>query len=149
MGEVKWSCSVVSDSAIPWTVAYQAPLSMEFSRQEYWSGLPFPWGSSRPRDRTQVSCIIGRCFTGWATRKVRVTQPINFIMNIKSIQAIHLFINVYWPLIFADHCIRDWSLHWTHFAGNQLSLWHTMLLTNLQEILENSKEVESICNWSK
>ena len=26
----------------PWTVAYQAPSSMEFSRQEYWSGLPFP-----------------------------------------------------------------------------------------------------------
>ena len=28
--------------ATPWTVACQAPLSMEFSRQEYWSGLPFP-----------------------------------------------------------------------------------------------------------
>ena len=26
----------------PWTVAHQAPLSKEFSRQEYWSGLPFP-----------------------------------------------------------------------------------------------------------
>ena len=26
----------------PWTVAHQAPLSMEFSRQEYWNGLPFP-----------------------------------------------------------------------------------------------------------
>ena len=26
----------------PWTVAYQAPQSMEFSRQEYWSGVPFP-----------------------------------------------------------------------------------------------------------
>ena len=26
----------------PWTVAYQAPLSMEFFRQEYWSRLPFP-----------------------------------------------------------------------------------------------------------
>ena len=26
----------------PWTVAYQAPPSMEFSRQEYWNGLPFP-----------------------------------------------------------------------------------------------------------
>ena len=36
------SCSVVSDSATPWTVAHQAPLSMGFSRQEYWSGLPFP-----------------------------------------------------------------------------------------------------------
>jgi len=33
----------VSNSfATPWTVAHQAPLSMEFSRQEYWSGLPFP-----------------------------------------------------------------------------------------------------------
>ena len=28
--------------ATPWTVAYQALLSMGFSRQEYWSGLPFP-----------------------------------------------------------------------------------------------------------
>ena len=27
---------------IPWTVAYQAPPSMGFSRQEYWSGVPFP-----------------------------------------------------------------------------------------------------------
>ena len=26
----------------PWTAAYQAPLSMEFPRQEYWSGLPLP-----------------------------------------------------------------------------------------------------------
>ena len=33
--------SVVSDSATLWTVAYQAPTSMGFSRQEYWSGLPF------------------------------------------------------------------------------------------------------------
>ena len=31
-----------SDSVTPWTVARQAPLSMGFSRQEYWSGLPPP-----------------------------------------------------------------------------------------------------------
>ena len=35
------SCSVASDSTIPGTIAHQAPLSMEFSRQEYWSGLSF------------------------------------------------------------------------------------------------------------
>ena len=35
------SCSVVSDSVIPWTVAPQALLSMDYSKQEYWSGLPF------------------------------------------------------------------------------------------------------------
>ena len=44
---------------------------MEFSRQEYWSGLPFPspGGSSWPRDWTQVSCIAGRFFTIWATKE--------------------------------------------------------------------------------
>ena len=41
--EVKWkSFSCVQLFATPWTVACQAPLSMEFSRQEYWGGLPFP-----------------------------------------------------------------------------------------------------------
>ena len=33
--------SVMSDPATPWTAARQSPLSMEFSRQEYWSGFPF------------------------------------------------------------------------------------------------------------
>ena len=32
----------------PWTVAHQAPLSMEFSRQEYWSGLSFPFPEDLP-----------------------------------------------------------------------------------------------------
>ena len=32
----------------PWTVAYQAPLSREFSRQEYWSRLPFPTPGDLP-----------------------------------------------------------------------------------------------------
>ena len=33
---------------IPWTVAHQAPLSMEFPKQEYWSGLPFPSPGNLP-----------------------------------------------------------------------------------------------------
>ena len=38
-----FSCSVVCDSFVTvWTVAYQAPVSLGFPRQEYWSGLPFP-----------------------------------------------------------------------------------------------------------
>ena len=36
------SLSRVRPSATPWTAAYQAPLSMGFSRQEYWSGVPLP-----------------------------------------------------------------------------------------------------------
>ena len=38
-----FSLSVVSSSATPWTEARQASLSMGFPRQEYWSGLPFPF----------------------------------------------------------------------------------------------------------
>ena len=38
-GLVAKSCPTL---AIPWTVAFQAPMSVGFSRQEYWSGLPFP-----------------------------------------------------------------------------------------------------------
>ena len=43
----KWKMKVkslrsVQPSATPWTAAYQAPLSMGFSRQEYWSGVPLP-----------------------------------------------------------------------------------------------------------
>ena len=40
--------SVVSDSATPRTVVREAPLSMEFSRKEYWSGLPFPSPGNLP-----------------------------------------------------------------------------------------------------
>ena len=42
LGGCTRACSVMSDSATPWAGARQAPLSMEFSRQESWSGLPFP-----------------------------------------------------------------------------------------------------------
>ena len=42
------ACSVMSHSATPWTVACQAPLLMGFSRQEYWSELPFPSPGNLP-----------------------------------------------------------------------------------------------------
>ena len=41
----KWKCQSLSCVRLfgsPWTIVHQAPLSIEFSRQEYWSGLPFP-----------------------------------------------------------------------------------------------------------
>ena len=52
-------------------VARQAPLSMGFSRQEHWSGVPVPFsrGSSQPRGPAQVSSTTGRFFTIWAIRE--------------------------------------------------------------------------------
>ena len=54
--------------ATPWTVAYQASPSMGFSRQEYWSGLPFPTLGDFPDPGTKLAspacpALAGRFFT--------------------------------------------------------------------------------------
>ena len=49
--------SVMSDSVILWTVARQARLSMGFSRQEYWSGLPFPSPGDFPNPGMEL-CLL-------------------------------------------------------------------------------------------
>ena len=64
----KWKVKVKSLShvrllATPWTAAYQAPLSMAFSRQEYWSGLPLP----SPIYMQSTEYINVKCQTGWIT----------------------------------------------------------------------------------
>ena len=51
--------SVVSDSfATLWTIACQAPLSMEFSQLEYWSRLPFPTPGEETLDLKQIDCQV-------------------------------------------------------------------------------------------
>ena len=62
------SCLGVFDSCDSQTVAHQVPLSMEFSRQEYWSGLPFPTPEDLPDSGTESaflarSVLAGRIFT--------------------------------------------------------------------------------------
>ena len=64
-----------------WTVAHQAPLSMGFSRQEYWSGLPYPpsRGSFQPRNQTHascISCIAGKFFTAEPLGKAQLAPPV-------------------------------------------------------------------------
>ena len=62
------SCSALFDSATPWNAACQAPLSMGFSRQEYWSGLPFPPPGDLPNPEIELTssappALAGRFFT--------------------------------------------------------------------------------------
>ena len=44
--------------ATPWSVAHQTPLSMRFSRQEYWSGLPFPILGDLPYPGTELTSPV-------------------------------------------------------------------------------------------
>ena len=105
--------------ATSWTVAQQAPLSMGFPRQEYWSGLPFPslgdlldpeikpmspawvlhqWAtwkaqSPQPRNQTHVPCIGGWILKYWTTREV---QPIYFTLFLAML---HLYCSMWLSLV--------------------------------------------------
>ena len=48
----------------PWTIACQAPLSMEFSRQEYWSGLPFPSPGDLPNPGIEPQSLVSPALVG-------------------------------------------------------------------------------------
>ena len=47
-----------------WTVACRAPQSMEFSRQEYWIGFPFPPPGDLPEPETQLECLVAPALVG-------------------------------------------------------------------------------------
>ena len=60
----------------PWAVDCQTPLSMEFSRQEYWNGWPFPSPGDLPNPGIKPVSLVspalaGKFFTSWATGKPR------------------------------------------------------------------------------
>ena len=57
--------STVRLCATPWTVARQAPLSMGFSRQGYWNGLPFPLQGNLTNPGTKPTSLMSPALAGW------------------------------------------------------------------------------------
>ena len=80
--EVK-SLSRVWLFATPWTVAHQAPPSMGFSRQEYWSGLPFPSPGDLPNPGIEPGspALQTDAFTVWATREAKESEICSVMSN--------------------------------------------------------------------
>ena len=77
----------------PWTVASQAPLSMEFSGQEYWSGLPCP----APRDLSNpgiklASQVDSSPLSHWRSPHQSHSYP-NFLVNLSTV-GLHGYLNV-------------------------------------------------------
>ena len=58
------SCSIVSNSVAPWTIAHQAPLSMEFSRQEYWSRVLFHPPEDLPDPEIKPMSLVSPALAG-------------------------------------------------------------------------------------
>ena len=97
---VVWSSSCVWLFATLCTIAHQAPLSLGFSRWEYWSGVVMSSsrGSSWPRDYTRVSCIAGGFFTTEPPRKPHYTH----YLGIDAWSCVFFF-------FFATYFIPHWS----------------------------------------
>ena len=111
----KWkSLSHVWLFVIAWAVACQTPLSMEFSRLEYWNGYPFPLlqESSQPRNLTRVSCIVGRFFTSRATGKplIVIIAPTVLVM---------------WTLLFSYYSLFFFFFSRSHYACTLFALHPT------------------------
>ena len=120
------SRSVMSDSATPWTVAHQAPLSMGFSRQEYWSGLPLPSPGDLPdRDWTQDSCIAGRFFTIWDNRGALVHILVRCKKKGNS-----------------STCYTAWK-NLGHSKWNKMVTWRQMLYNSTSEVPRGAKFIET------
>ena len=67
----RWLLGHVLLFAAPWNVACQSPLSMEFSRQEYWSGLSFPPPGDLPHPGIKLSSLVSSALAG----KFFTTEP--------------------------------------------------------------------------
>ena len=96
---IKWkrqSLSRVRLFGIPWAVVCQDPLSMEFSRQEYWSGVPFPSPGDLPDPgiKSWSPAYEGGFFTFWATREAQRLEYNCFQYCVSTVQqsesAIHI-----------------------------------------------------------
>ena len=70
-----------------WTIAFQTPLSMEFSRQEYWSGLscPTPGHLYHPGIEPESSALVGGCFTTstiWESLVKGISQSVQSLSRV-------------------------------------------------------------------
>ena len=77
-------------SATPWTVVYRAPLSMEFSRQEYWSVLPFPSPGNLPNPEIESGYPMvndGRTRLGHGERRNCLPLPGRYSDSLSSVHA--------------------------------------------------------------
>ena len=95
-------------TAIPWTVVHQIPLSMEFSRQKYWSRLPFPTPGDLPDPEIEPTSFASAELAGSLSTLCHLRSP-HYIMKYNKFITLNFF--------FLKHlmyfCIPyfDWTCH--------------------------------------
>ena len=101
-----------------WTVAFQAPLSMGFSRRDYWCGLPYlppgdlPDLGMEPMSAC-ISCISGRFFAHWTTWEAHVCVCVCVCMYVYIIYTciIYIYHRLTW---FSWQNINSYMKYWAN-----------------------------------
>ena len=90
--------------ATPWTVALQASLSMSFSRQEYWSGLPCPPPGDLPEPGIELTSLISPVLTGSFFTTSGTWEALFSLHHI-------IIINIYLPLhTYSEKAVLAWRI---------------------------------------
>ena len=110
-----------------------------------WVAIPFSRGSSSPRDRTRVSCIAGRFFTIWATRKALILEPrkiksvtvSTFYLSIcHEVMGLEAMILVFWILCFKPTFpLSSFTLIKRLFSSSLLSVIKVVLCAYLRSLI--------------
>ena len=125
-----WLC------ATPWTVACQAPLCMQFSRQEYWSGLPFPTPVDLPHPGIDL-CFL--CLLHWQaiffnTSATGEAWALWWVPSVyraacgrgsgSAVQDSPSAVWAGWSVVASScYCCSDWYLCWCHLSMVGVELW--------------------------
>ena len=130
----------MSDSATLWTVACQAPLSLVFSRQEYWRGLPFhpPGDLSNPGIKPSLLCLLHWQVGSWPLAPSRKPTP----YGIHLPDHLNLTPNLH-PIPKGATLIKLSSIavvHTWRFSSSGKTLFRVGLYTKLTGTLQNSAE---------
>ena len=139
----------------PWTVAHQAPPSMGFSRQEYWSGLPFPSPGDLldPGIEPRSPALQEDAFNLWGTREVSLSTELSSLDVIYSCGKIHY--QYFWTVKSVCHselcsselaCV-EWLVQHNISGGKRFAvdgdMWQRAVSTAAPPVTSSLKE--SVC----
>ena len=120
LGEALKSVSLLSCVWLfvtPWTVASQAPLSMEFFRQEYWCGLPCPSPEDLPNSEIEYGSSALQADTIWATKEacsrlpLKGTRDESFLTSSELLILLGAVLGISWVIGASFPSLRPPSYH--------------------------------------
>ena len=122
--------------ATPWTVTYQASLSMGFSRQEYWSGLPFPSPGDLSDPGIELGCPALEADALTSEPPGKPPQPIKWCLN-----------GLLWEMLFYQLLTNLPTLQFSSFAQSCATPWTAACQASLSII--NSWSLPNSCPSSR